>query len=1077
MTQNKKYPIAFKSAVNSKIYYESWCKTNHFRINSNLEYSQIQFDYKIHQLKSYFWKKILDICNNSVVQKIIPETSEKISSHISWIQSQYFSQARKVLQKEKTSSKNLLDNTISLGYKLANSKNFAECSEWERNIYFYKLIHDLSSIEECVKYLNLYYQENDDKKEEIIEIILQKYAKLLEKDENNIWEINKQLNLLFWIELSSKEKKINLILSLLDILDWNLFDYNTFNEEEGKQIAQKMFDLWHIDKLNEYYDLLHIYDEEFNFKMAFESSLKNPSDFAYHIKKFRIQDPIKLKKLSHHQLFDPKDSKKSWNHNLINHAHHFFNDSQEYYFAVYSSIQNWTTPDYVNIYENIPDRDFFWELIWKYFEVWSLKEKNFQEFLEFLDKIDSREAETILWESIKWFHKRNWFIDILQFIKENDFLSYKYWMQIYRETIIYQIRKDSKKTFYLYTISEHQLCSTKEDLLYFVNLLKEQNIISKKVYEIILADKKEFENMKNFITLILSNNILKISENNPEKASRDIFCEHIWIQGRFTSKNYANSDVQKFYLYSYQLHRDLSENFWEIFFEKLQIHDELLTTQNIVKLNNLLQLLYYFSIMNGRESQYHVKDLDFSWLLKKYKLRKSVTNIDFSEMTPERIGKIISQLEYILWNILHNFFPKHFFTVQDFETLKNKWWSLENIFWLIPYLQKNTDIREVVGNIIQSEIDGKFWEYKYEGAYEKEYDKHIFDKQVNFLSKEQLNIWRENIQKLTFFSWWMNKKNDFSQEDFLKNIYNNLINQKHFDELWEWFTQKVQNFQANTECIQDIFTLSKREEIFWKYSSFSENDFILTSAQSIIQAKNIWELKLAIQFFLFITSKLIRNIWALKEELKSYIWEIKTQENSNNSQRNKEQFILTLQTDNPNILLNIWNIVWWDYSCQDYKKLTTQCKALPWYIIDAWVKVIISFSISEKDFSSQKEWEEVKSFLQNNPESFEFNEYTRIIKINGKEFWPLKWVYRNILKMWNSQEKPSLFLEKSYKSITWDLEKSIRDIHRKVLENLETEIWCVQINWTTIFPQTRNPWWIYSDNNNGIMYKDYSFTK
>jgi len=232
-----------------------------------------------------------------------------------------------------------------------------------------------------------------------------------------------------------------------------------------------------------------------------------------------------------------------------------------------------------------------------------------------------------------------------------------------------------------------------------------------------------------------------------------------------------------------------------------------------------------------------------------------------------------------------------------------------------------------------------------------------------------------------------------------------------------------------------------------------------------------------IEFFLFITSKLIRNIWALKEELKSYIWEIKTQENSNNSQKNKEQFILTLQTDNPNILLNIWNIVGWDYSCQDYKKLTTQCKALPWYIIDAWVKVIISFSISEKDFSSQKEWEEVKSFLQKNPENFDFNQYTRIIRINGKEFWPLKWVYRNILKMWKSQEKPSLFLEKSYKSITWDLEKSIRDIHRKILENLETEILCVQINWTTIFPQTPNPWWIYSDNNNGIIYKDYSFSK
>jgi hypothetical protein len=409
--------------------------------------------------------------------------------------------------------------------------------------------------------------------------------------------------------------------------------------------------------------------------------------------------------------------------------------------------------------------------------------------------------------------------------------------------------------------------------------------------------------------------------------------------------------------------------------------------------------------------------------------------------------------------------------------LKEKWGSLENIFGLIPYLQRNSDIRDIVWNIIQSEIDGKFWEYKYEWAYESEYIKYIFKNQVKFLSKEQLNTWRKNSQKLTFFSWGNNNNNNFTQEDFLKNIYNNLIIQKHFDELWEWCTQKIINFEWNSEFFQDIYIISKRQEILEKYESISEEDFILISSQAIIQAKNIWELKSAIQFFLFITKKLNKNIWTLENELKMYLWEIKNLENSNNSQKTKEQFILTLFTDNPNIALNIWNIVWWDYSCQDYKQLTAQAKALPWYLIDAWVKILISFSLWEKDFSSKKEWEEVKNYLQNNPNNYVFNQYTRIISINWNEYWPLRWVYRNIVKLWSTHWDASVFQEKAYKSVSWDLQNFVRETHKSTLWKIRDEMMCVPCNSSTTFSQTRNPWWIYSDQNRGIMYTDYKYNQ
>jgi hypothetical protein len=46
------------------------------------------------------------------------------------------------------------------------------------------------------------------------------------------------------------------------------------------------------------------------------------------------------------------------------------------------------------------------------------------------------------------------------------------------------------------------------------------------MYEIIVSDDKKFENLKNFISIILSKNINQTPEKTPQKSSRDIFCEH-----------------------------------------------------------------------------------------------------------------------------------------------------------------------------------------------------------------------------------------------------------------------------------------------------------------------------------------------------------------------------------------------------------------------------------------------------------------------------------------------------------------------------------------------------------------------
>jgi hypothetical protein len=45
---------------------------------------------------------------------------------------------------------------------------------------------------------------------------------------------------------------------------------------------------------------------------------------------------------------------------------------------------------------------------------------------------------------------------------------------------------------------------------------------------------------------------------------------------------------------------------------------------------------------------------------------------------------------------LHSFFPSQNLSSTDFDTLSEKWGSLEDLFALIPYLKENSDISDTI---------------------------------------------------------------------------------------------------------------------------------------------------------------------------------------------------------------------------------------------------------------------------------------------------------------------------------------------------------------------------------------------
>jgi hypothetical protein len=70
-----------------------------FTYDPNLDYFRSKLHYKVNRLVTSVSSKILAITKNQLVKTIIPETSEKISQNILETQRNYYSQARKVLQK------------------------------------------------------------------------------------------------------------------------------------------------------------------------------------------------------------------------------------------------------------------------------------------------------------------------------------------------------------------------------------------------------------------------------------------------------------------------------------------------------------------------------------------------------------------------------------------------------------------------------------------------------------------------------------------------------------------------------------------------------------------------------------------------------------------------------------------------------------------------------------------------------------------------------------------------------------------------------------------------------------------
>ncbi len=174
---------------------------------------------------------------------------------------------------------------------------------------------------------------------------------------------------------------------------------------------------------------------------------------------------------------------------------------------------------------------------------------------------------------------------------------------------------------------------------------------------------------------------------------------------------------------------------------------------------------------------------------------------------------------------------------------------------------------------------------------------------------------------------------------------------------------------------------------------------------------------------------------------------------------NKKSILLGINSSHPRTLLEVWSMTS-ELSCLDINENKSQLPSLLWYVIDANVKVFLMFEITQKNCKNYHQYKKIKETLEENPNNFIFDENTRELIVWWEKIILDKAVRRNMIfkwVVWNTNEVWTI-VEKIY----WD--------HSRYWQNsLKDSLFWTSYNSDIKLYPSRNPGWVYSDNQNGVV--------
>ncbi len=637
--------------------------------------------------------------------------------------------------------------------------------------------------------------------------------------------------------------------------------------------------------------------------------------------------------------------------------------------------------------------------------------------------------------------------------------------------------------------------------IYDIFVLEDQKHHMK--FDMIFAENTRMENVGFFFGNLLfekPENISKLNDN-PKIASREYFLETtcLNLDKTFLTNDYSSKTLQDFYFSVTQIYNILGSEF----LSQLQIDKEFITPSWLKNLTSTLQKLSRVLFITKDEQ--HIRQKIIAWLSQmsessfkdKLKIRSSKfkRKVNMAMMSskqeekrsePIKISKDnISELASNLDMIFIWFFKETFkincreITIGDIEKLEEKWWNLDVLYTLVARYYWNTEwIKEIplFASVIESVLDDRFHEFKYKWNMRDEDDMETAKLQIEPLNESGLEKWKENPSSLKFIS--TEKEPSISDDELLKIAQ------------WEFLEQCIR--QKHLDKISDSLSLSVAEFDIWKVSEDDLNAIIEKKPAEALKMMSLWTDKK--HYYLLVVFSLLKSTTnksvfeGLISKLKSWIpWiplngidddirsiEAKLMPVS----KWKDALVFTTLTDDPKLLLEIGDLVE-AWSCQNYRTWS-MIESLLWYVIDANVKWVLSFTLDQSNlWGSKSDYSQLCEMVKDWNFEYIFDAPKKMLQINDPRSWKSfavslnKAVMRRIVKLWATKDiKPWIFLEREYFQNHHAL-PALRDSVSELLDSfVKWFYWTIEEKWLKII-RTRNPGWVYSDRMEWIMKWDY----
>jgi hypothetical protein len=433
----------------------------------------------------------------------------------------------------------------------------------------------------------------------------------------------------------------------------------------------------------------------------------------------------------------------------------------------------------------------------------------------------------------------------------------------------------------------------------------------------------------------------------------------------------------------------------------------------------------------------------------------------------ENIERIIKNLEVGAANIFRDVFKvkNESISISSIRKLESVWGNLNILYTLIGRFRANPFWKSempVLATVVNHVLKGNFHQYKYEGGPRNAKDREMAHSQLAMLSsKEALLGWRKNISRSRTIESKSKGKSTIDEAELLNKSKGVLTNQviEHVDDFIESHKGRV---DKNSIVLAEEFLKQgvKLKKILKEVTS----DAVIRAGIKLLQTSgNSSEYKKILKVFtgnadtLGFTQQLKNDFRTLGDLMK--VKRVKE----------KSAILFTTTTDDPKLLLMTGALA--DASsCQHYRS-GSHAHTLLGYVIDAGVKVMVSYVITRRDFASEADFSKAMEYI-NRGDAPEFIAPKQELDIGGIRIKLPRAMRRRVVKLGKMKKGGAgLAMEKAYYQ-NHPLEDVMKEMENDVFEEQATGAGA-KTGETITISKSRNPLGIYSDRAGGVQREKY----